>query len=199
MGPSLIHLPPRHHGTGGLRHPPPRSAVPVTSILARTLPRPKDIAAAKAPYAQGGVERGEVAGTRALKWGGAWKGGLTTNWARGRKNVSGGSARGTRPACSRPPASPLLPLAARLLSGHPISLRNCSGRAERGTEVCTCALTCAKAAGASAVASRRELRRKSSLVSQSLRNRFGTVANTRNLLRCIGRSRSGKNLSPPSL
>ena len=130
---------------------------------------------------------------------GAWKGGLTTNWARGRKNVSGGSARGTRPACSRPPASPLWPLAARLLSSHPISLRNCPGRAERGTEVCTCALTCAKAAGASAVASRRELRRKSSLVSQSLRNRFGTVANTRNLLRCIGRSRSGKNLSPPSL
>src|SRR6266576_3603147 len=53
-----------------------------------------------------------------------YKGGLTTNWARGRKNVSGGSARGTRPACSRPPASPLWPLAARLLSSHPISLRN---------------------------------------------------------------------------
>src|SRR5207247_913764 len=52
-----------------LTTPTPRSAVPVTSILARTLPRPKDIAAAKAPYAQGGVERGEVAGTRALKWG----------------------------------------------------------------------------------------------------------------------------------
>jgi hypothetical protein len=198
MGPSLIHLPARHHRTGGLRHPPPRSAVPVTSILARTLPRPKDIAAAKAPTrrAEWNAERGRNA---SAQMGGAWKGGLTTNWARGRKNVSGGSARGTRPACSRPPASPLLPLAARLLSGHPISLRNCSGRAERGTEVCTCALTCAKAAGASAVASRRELRRKSSLVSQSLRNRFGTVANTGNLLRCIGRSRSGKNLSPPSL
>ena len=52
-----------------LTTPTPRSAVPVTSILARTLPRPKDIAAAKAPYAHGGVERGEVAGTRALKWG----------------------------------------------------------------------------------------------------------------------------------
>jgi hypothetical protein len=30
-------------------------------------------------------------------------------------------------------------------------------------------------------------------------NRFGTVANTGNLLRCIGRSRSAKNLTGPSL
>jgi hypothetical protein len=37
------------------------------------------------------------------------------------------------------------------------------------------------------------------LVSQSLRNRFGTVANTGNLLRCIGRSRSAKNLTASSL
>jgi hypothetical protein len=31
-----------------------------------------------------------------------------------------------------------------------------------------------------------------SLISQSLRNRFGAIANSGNLLRCIGHSRSAK-------
>jgi hypothetical protein len=67
-------------------------------------------------------------------------------------------------------------------------------RAERGTEVCACALT--KQAGISAVQSQIETYRakgKSSLVSHSLQNRFGIAANTRNLLRCSGRLRSVRN------
>jgi len=71
-----------------------------------------------------------------------------------------------------------------------------------GTEVCTCALTCPQRQPEYLPCSRKsrliERRRKSSLVSRLLRNRFGTVANTGNLLRCIGRSRSAKNQAAPS-
>src|SRR5262249_12063919 len=63
---------------------------------------------------------------------------------------------------------------------------------QRGTEVCTCTLTFAQGSRSicSAVANR-EPRRKSSLVSQSLQNRFGKAADRR--------SRSVKHLSTPSL
>src|SRR5262249_45397400 len=63
---------------------------------------------------------------------------------------------------------------------------------QRGTEVCTCTLTFAQGSRSicSAVANR-EPRRKSSLVSQSLQDRFGKAANRR--------SRSVKHLSTPSL
>jgi hypothetical protein len=49
-------------------HPAIRRACDIY-IGAHAAEAAKDIAAAKAPYAHGGVERREVAGTRALKWG----------------------------------------------------------------------------------------------------------------------------------
>src|SRR5262249_40402050 len=63
---------------------------------------------------------------------------------------------------------------------------------QRGTEVCTCTLTFAQGSRSicSAIANG-EPRRKSSLVSQSLQNRFGKAADRR--------SRSVKHLSTPSL
>src|SRR5262249_38137753 len=75
-------------------------------------------------------------------------------------------------------------------------------RAERGTEICACTLTLCKWQQPEPLLCSREWRpieprRESSLVSHSLRNRFGTVGNTGNLLRCIGRSRSAKNLRTP--
>jgi hypothetical protein len=75
--------------------------------------------------------------------------------------------------------------------------------ASRGTEVCTCTLTFAQCSRSicRAVSNRKvsSQTRKSSLGSQCLRNRFGIAANTGNLLRCIGRSRSARNSSAPSL